>query len=250
MNGCKICDVVNGSPFCWDKRTDQRQTKAFPDFPCNFFNKRQTARFSSLLFTEINLHRICPAKTTFMKRIHFLLGLLLLCSGAAFAQQDPAKKEIQALVTRISREGSVKLTSADRKLMANWLSVNGEAIKGVKPWGKATGEGPSMKDSTATYGPGDFKFAEAKNALYVFVMEVPKQDMRIKSLATSVGGKIIGTVTLLGSKERMSWEQEERELNLELSHTLPQDGPVVFKITWTEYYKENPPDNRIKIIEP
>jgi hypothetical protein len=185
-----------------------------------------------------------------MKRTYFLLGFLLLFSGAAFAQQDPAKKAIQALVARVSREGSVKLSAADRKLMANWLAVNGEAIKGVKPWKKVAGEGPSMKDSTAAYGPGDFKFAESKNALYVFAMEVPKQDMRIKSLATSVNGKIIGTVTLLGSKERMSWEQEERELNLELPHTLPKDGPVVFKITWTEYYKENPPDKSIKIVEP
>lgn len=107
-----------------------------------------------------------------------------------------------------------------------------------------------MTDPTAAYTWRDVRFAESKDALYVFVMDVPQGDMKIKELCTRVGGRIIGTVKLLGSDERTSWEMEERELNLEKPHVLPKDGVTVFKITWTEYYKERPVDPSIKILKP
>lgn len=181
---------------------------------------------------------------TFLCLAIALLGVLTLK-----AQQNDTKKAIQDLVATVCSKGSVPLTAEQKASMADWLAVNGEAIKNVHP-SQFKGEGPSMANPNAGYTSQDFKFAESKDALYVFCMDVPKNDMRIKELCTSIGGRIIGTVKLLGSNERMSWEQEERELSLEKPHVLPKDGVTVFKITWTEYYKEKPFDKSIKILEP
>lgn len=194
------------------------------------------------------------------------LAVALLSVITLKAQQNNTKKAIQDLVVTVSRQGSVPLTAEQKTTMADWLTVNGESIKDVHP-SEFKGEGPSANseprdqaiktaDGKPTVNPSisytsqDFRFAESKDALYVFVMDVPTGDMKIKELCTRIGGRIIGTVKLLGSTERMSWEQEERELNLEKPHVLPKDGVTVFKITWTEYYKEKPVDKSIKILEP
>lgn len=199
-------------------------------------------------------------------KITVLLIAALFGSISSKAQDVTTKRAIQDLVATVCKQGSVKLTSEQKKTMADWLKVNGEAITNVHP-SEFKGEGPSMNstphdqdtrmaDGTPVTAPStgytsqDFRFAESKDALYVFAMDVPQNDMKIKELCTRIGGRIIGTVKLLGSNERMSWEMEERELNLEKPHVLPKDGVTVFKITWTEYYKERPVDKSIKILEP
>jgi len=202
-------------------------------------------------------------------KITLCLAVALLSVITLKAQQNDTKKAIQDLVATVCKQGSVPLTAEQKTSMADWLAVNGEAIKNVHP-SEFKGEGPPANGAATisrdqerrnangmptfnpslTYTSQDFRFAESKDALYVFCMDVPKSDMKIKELCTRIGGRIIGTVKLLGSNERMSWEQEERELNLEKPHVLPKDGVTVFKITWTEYYKEKPVDKSIKILEP
>lgn len=185
-----------------------------------------------------------------MKRIFtLLLAMGLLCSGSLKAQDALTKKTIQDLVVAVCTNGSTALTAEQKTQMAEWLKVNGEAITNVHP-SEFKGEGPTITDPKAPFTWRDVRFAESKDALYVFVMDVPQGDMKIKELCTTIGGRIIGTVKLLGSDERMSWEMEERELNLEKPHVLPKDGVTVFKITWTEYYKEKPLDPSIKILKP
>src|SRR5476651_556981 len=174
-----------------------------------------------------------------MKITKTLLLIAALFSATTLKAQQDTKKAIQDLVVKVCQEGSVKLTEEQKTTMADWLKVNGESITNVHP-SEFKGEGPTMTDPKAAYTWRDVKFAESKDALYVFVMDVPQADMKIKELCTTIGGRIIGTVKLLGSDERMSWEMEERELNLEKPHVLPKDGVTVFKITWTEYYKEKP----------
>lgn len=182
-------------------------------------------------------------------KVFVLLIAVLMGSISLKAQDASTKKAIQDLVATVCKQGSVKLTDEQKKTMADWLAINGEAITNVHP-SEFKGEGPSMNNPSAGYTSQDFRFAESKDALYVFAMDVPQNDMKIKELCTRIGGRIIGTVKLLGSNERMSWEMEERELNLEKPHVLPKDGVTVFKITWTEYYKERPVDKSIKILEP
>lgn len=189
-------------------------------------------------------------KSTLMKRIFTLcLAIGLFCTATLKAQDAATKKAIQDLVATVCQQGSQKLTPEQKTQMADWLKVNGEAITDVHP-SEFKGEGPTTSDLKAPYTWRDVRFAESKEALYVFVMDVPQGDMKIKELCTRIGGRIIGTVKLLGSDERTSWEMEERELNLEKPHVLPKDGVTVFKITWTEYYKEKPVDPSIKILKP
>ncbi|PTQ98149.1 hypothetical protein C8P68_103309 [Mucilaginibacter yixingensis] len=179
--------------------------------------------------------------------------------------QDAAKTAVQQLVNTVSQQGSVKLTAEQEQQMTDWLKVNSESVRNVHPstfkpevlvemtgrFRNADNAAPAPATTTANgYTWHDVRFAESDTALYVFLMDVPQGDMRIKALHTAINGRIIGTVKLLGSTERMSWEQEERELLLEKPHVLPKDGVVVFKITWTTYYKEKPRDPSIKILEP
>jgi hypothetical protein len=184
-----------------------------------------------------------------MKITKMLLLVAALFSIDTLKAQQDTKKAIQDLVANVCQNGSVKLSPQQKTTMADWLKVNSEAITNVHP-SEFKGEGPNAADSNTPYSNRDFKFAESKDALYVFCMDAPTADMRIKALCTTVGGRIVGTVKLLGSDERMSWEMEERELNLEKPHVLPKDGVTVFKITWTEYYKERPVDHSIKILNP
>lgn len=198
-----------------------------------------------------------------------LLWLLPCCAlfTTVSHAQDAAKTTVQQLVNTVSQQGSVKLTAEQEKQLSDWLNVNGESVRNVHPssfkpevlvemtgrFRNADNASPSPAPVTAatnTYTWHNVCFAESDTALYVFLMDVPQGDMRIKALHTAVNGRIIGTVKLLGSTERMSWEQEERELLLEKPHVLPKDGVVVFKITWTTYYKEKPRDPGIKILEP
>lgn len=181
-------------------------------------------------------------------RLKSILFLVALFSTTMLKAQD-SKKAIQDMVATVCQKGSIDLTPEQKTLMADWLKVNGESIKNVHP-SKLKAEGPTVTDPKAAYTWRDVCFAESKDALYAFVMDVPQGDMKIKSLATTIGGRIIGTVKLLGSDERMSWEMEERELSLEKPHVLPKDGVTVFKITWTEYYKEKLVDKSIRIVEP
>ena len=181
--------------------------------------------------------------------------------------QAVSKTAVQQLVNTVSQQGSVKLAAEQEKQMVTWLNIYGESIRNVHPssfkpevlvemtgrFRNADNAAPAPAPAAATtngYTWHDVRFAESDTALYVFLMDVPQGDMRIKALHTAINGRIIGTVKLLGSTERMSWEQEERELLLEKPHVLPKDGVVVFKITWTTYYKEKPRDPSIKILEP
>ena len=181
--------------------------------------------------------------------IAFCLGFAVFSSTYTKAQEVSVKEAIQNLVATVCSKGSVTLTAEQKLLMADWLRVNGEAVKNVHP-SEFKGEGPAMANPKVPYTWRDIRFAESKNALYMFMMDVPQDDMKIKELCTRVGGRIIGKVKLLGSDERMSWEMEAHELSLEKPRILPKDGVTVFKITWTDYYKELPADKSIKILNP
>lgn len=105
-----------------------------------------------------------------------------------------------------------------------WLKTNGEAIYGTRPW-KIYGEGPtkvtagSFHDTdTANYTAEDFRFTTKDNALFAIELGWPSTgEAVIHSLGSAaMGNKKIGSVVLLGSDTKLSFQQQPDGLHIQL----------------------------------
>ncbi len=78
--------------------------------------------------------------------------------------------------------------------VGEWLRVNGEAIYGSRYW--------------EPYKDGDVRFMRKGNTLYAIALEWPAEELRLTSLA----GKPVTKIDLLGSDEPVKWKQDETAL--------------------------------------
>ncbi|MEI8293211.1 MAG: alpha-L-fucosidase [bacterium] len=137
--------------------------------------------------------------------------------------------------------------------IGKWMNINGEAIYATRPW-KTFGEGPStiptdkekqigewrvklnqlwdFRDGCKPYTSEDIRFTQSKDGktLYAIVMGVPKESLKIKSLA---GEKIQG-ISLLGSDAKLNWKQEADALVIQPAAEWPCQHTVAFKIELAE----------------
>ena len=122
--------------------------------------------------------------------------------------------------------------------IGKWMDVNGEAIYGTRPW-SVFGDGPSLSlnqgkghhegvKDVRSYLPGDLRFTQKDNNLYVFAMEHPEQDMIIKSFPAD---KNIKSIKMLGSKEKIRWEKTAYGLKISVPQNMPDFNTVVFKVS-------------------
>ncbi len=124
--------------------------------------------------------------------------------------------------------------------IGKWLSVNGEAIYGTRPW-KISGEGPtgvvggSFNDTKrAPYTSADIRFTTKGPVLYATVLAWPETGtVLIRSLAA--GSKLafrkIRKVELLGSRHRLTWVIDVNGLNVQLPKEKPCDYAYALRIT-------------------
>ncbi len=124
--------------------------------------------------------------------------------------------------------------------IGNWTKDNGEGIYGSRPW-KVYGEGPSTngKQEKGSFGgvkdvrkyqPTDIRYTSKNGNVYVFCMETPTSDIQLKSLGlqSKVSNQKIASVSLLGSKQKIEWKQENEFLTISKPSKLPDYNVVAF----------------------
>ena len=120
-----------------------------------------------------------------------------------------------------------------------WLSLNGEAIYGTRPW-KVYGEGPtkvaagSFHDTqTTNYTPEDFRFTTKGTELYAIGLAWPTNgEAVIHTLAPAVGSESVQSVALLGSDAKPRFEQRADGLHVQLTGQAPSKYAYALRVTF------------------
>ena len=131
-----------------------------------------------------------------------------------------------------------------------WLQVNGDAIYATRPW-TIFGEGPTRlpegghkveEKIKIEYKNTDIRFTKkSEKEFFAIVMDKPESEIVIKSLSTQLGvlnSKIL-KIELLGSKEDMKWERNERGVVIQTPQTFPTDYAHAFRIILEGYTENN-----------
>ncbi|SFN70728.1 alpha-L-fucosidase [Sphingomonas sp. OK281] len=125
--------------------------------------------------------------------------------------------------------------------MAEWQAINGEGIKGSRPW-KIYGEGPSTvaqplggnyKLEQLRFDHRDIRFTTKGDALYAFALGWPA-DGKILIRALREGSehhpRAIARVEMLGSNTKVDWTRTRNGLEITTSGPPPSRHAVAFRI--------------------
>ncbi|MGB8215101.1 MAG: alpha-L-fucosidase [Anaerolineales bacterium] len=120
--------------------------------------------------------------------------------------------------------------------IGKWLSINGEAVYGTRPW-QVFGEGPtevvagSFNDTKRTPFTGeDIRFTKNGDTLYATVLKWPESGhVLVKSLVA--GHAQIAKVDLLGNPSQLKWNLSNKGLEIDLTNCEPSQYPVTFRIS-------------------
>jgi len=123
--------------------------------------------------------------------------------------------------------------------IGEWTTLNSEGIYATRPW-KVYGEGPSTIKSnqqkghfggltdTREYQPSDIRYTTKDGNLFAFCLNTPQEEIRMNLLGAKSKylDQPIASVTLIGSKKKLKWVQEDDALLI----TKPADFPT-WKVT-------------------
>ena len=164
---------------------------------------------------------------------------------------------VHQLIDIVSKNGNLLLNIGPRsdgtlpeqvqavlRAVGQWLKVNGDAIYGTRPW-QLYGEGPtkvaegSFHDTdTKPYTAEDFRFTTKGDVLYAIELGWPSSREAVihalappSSTATSQRDHSkVSSVALLGSNAKLSFEQREDGLHIQLPESKPGEFAYSFRI--------------------
>lgn len=127
--------------------------------------------------------------------------------------------------------------------IGEWTSVYGEGIYATRPW-KIYGEGPSTVKSnqkkghfggltdSREYESTDIRYTTKGSDLFAFCLNVPQGDIKMKLLGrkSKYLDRAITSVTLLGSKEKLNWAQDDDSLIIKKPANFPAWLVTGFKV--------------------
>jgi len=172
--------------------------------------------------------------------------------------QKPAYKSVDRLVTElvdiVSKNGNLLLditpmasgvipAEVKERLLevGDWLRVNGEAIYETRPW-KIFGEGPTKvqegqfgEEKIPDFTAQDIRFTSRWKTLYAIALNWPQatREFVIKSLNDKdalISKSEVAGIRMLGSEEKLSWQQDAQGLKISLPLQKPGKYACVFKI--------------------
>lgn len=163
-----------------------------------------------------------------------------------------AKAVIHQLIDIVSKNGNLLLNipvrgdgTIDEKEIAilegiaSWMEINKESIYETRPW-KVFGEGPAAEtanplkaqgfnEGKVKYSDKDIRFNQNGNILYITIMGVPNDSILVKNLKNVNGQKNIASIELLGSNEKVEWNQTMEYLKIEKPNIIPNEIAIVYK---------------------
>lgn len=169
-----------------------------------------------------------------------------------------AKDIINELADVVSKNGNMLLNVAPRpdgsipedqqkilREVGAWLTLNGEAIYGTRPWWKF-GEGPRQIKKTGSfveklqYTGEDIRYTRKGNTIYAILLGWPgaAHKVLLKSWAKNAyfGPTIkVDRVSMVGSSENIQWEWKTNGLTVTTPSQAPDEKAIVFRIETTQY---------------
>lgn len=149
------------------------------------------------------------------------------------------------LLLNIPVRGDGSIDEKEEKVLegiAAWMAVNGEAIYATRPW-KTFGEGPASEGAALSaqgfnegkgkpFTAADVRYTASKDGktVYIIVMGVPTEPLRLSALGLQGAGRVSGLM-MLGGKEPVRWNQTDEALVIQPSSEKVGGGEaVVFKL--------------------
>jgi alpha-L-fucosidase len=132
------------------------------------------------------------------------------------------------------------ITDEDKNVLletGRWLSINGEAIYGTRPW-KLSSEGPTksasgyMNYQKDPFNAKDIRFTTKGDVLYAILLGVPTEKITITNLSLDAKNGLVKSVELVGSNDKVNWIQKTEGLQIVPAKGYASVYAVAYMVTF------------------